>query len=144
MADAVALPLALLDATVVLLPPVVLATVARLRTSPKAPLHACAHLANSASLLLPVSNLTNLLAFGESGLSFTRFALLMALPTVGAVGVEWAVISRRFPQARADGGEERQGEEREDAERERAGRQQAARESPGRQGASSSTTCRRR
>ena len=32
-----------------------------------------AHLANSASLLLPVSNLTNLLAFAASGLSFLRF-----------------------------------------------------------------------
>jgi arsenical pump membrane protein len=85
-----------LDATVVLLPPIVLATVRRLRTNPRAPLYACGHLANSASLLLPVSNLTNLLAFHASGLSFTRFALLMALPTLGAVTVEWLVISRFF------------------------------------------------
>jgi arsenical pump membrane protein len=90
-----------LDATVVLLPPIVLATAARLRTSPKAAAYACAHLANSASLLLPVSNLTNLLAFRASRLSFPRFALLMALPTLAAVAVEWAVISRRFPAAAA-------------------------------------------
>jgi arsenical pump membrane protein len=109
-----------LDATVVLLPPVVLATVARLRTNPKAPLYACAHLANSASLLLPVSNLTNLLAFHDSGLSFTRFALLMALPTAGAVGVEWAVISRRFPEARPASGAPAQGTERHSVERDRA------------------------
>jgi arsenical pump membrane protein len=83
-----------LDATVVLLPPIVLATTARLRVDPKRPLYACAHLANSASLLLPVSNLTNLLAFRASGLSFTHFAVLMALPTLGAVAVEWLVISR--------------------------------------------------
>jgi arsenical pump membrane protein len=34
---------------------------------------------NTASLLLPVSNLTNLLALTASGLSFTHFARLMAL-----------------------------------------------------------------
>ena len=63
-----------LDATVVLLTPIVFATAARLRTSPRPHVYACSHLANSASLLLPVSNLTNLLAFHASGLSFTRFA----------------------------------------------------------------------
>ena len=72
-----------LDATVVLLTPIVFATAARLRTSPRPHVYACSHLANSASLLLPVSNLTNLLAFHASGLSFTRFAGLMALPTAG-------------------------------------------------------------
>ena len=52
-----------LDATVVLLTPVVFATAARMRTSARPHVYACSHLANSASLLLPVSNLTNLLAF---------------------------------------------------------------------------------
>jgi arsenical pump membrane protein len=85
-----------LDATVVLLTPIVFATAARLRTSPKPHVYACSHLANSASLLLPVSNLTNLLAFHASGLSFTRFAALMALPTAGAVAVEWIVLTRFF------------------------------------------------
>ena len=94
-----------LDATVVLLPPIVFATTARLGTDPKRPLYACAHLANSASLLLPVSNLTNLLAFRASGLSFARFAVLMALPTVGAVAVEWLVISRWSPREASHGGE---------------------------------------
>jgi arsenical pump membrane protein len=85
-----------LDATVVLLTPIVFATAARLRTSPRPHVYACSHLANSASLLLPVSNLTNLLAFHASELSFTRFAGLMALPTAGAVAVEWAVLKRFF------------------------------------------------
>lgn len=61
-----------LDATVVLLTPVAFATAARMRTSPKPHVYACSHLANSASLLLPVSNLTNLLAFHASELSFAR------------------------------------------------------------------------
>jgi arsenical pump membrane protein len=85
-----------LDATVVLLTPIVFATAARLRTSPKPHVYACSHLANSASLLLPVSNLTNLLAFHASGLSFTRFAALMVLPTAAALAIEWIVFTRFF------------------------------------------------
>jgi arsenical pump membrane protein len=85
-----------LDATVVLLTPVVYATTVRLRTSPRPHTYACTHLANSGSLLLVVSNLTNLLAFHASRLSFTRFAALMALPWLSALAVEWAVLRRFF------------------------------------------------
>jgi arsenical pump membrane protein len=85
-----------LDATIVLLTPVVFATAARMRTSAKPQVYACAHLANSASLLLPVSNLTNLLAFHATHLSFIRFAALMVLPTLAAVCVEWMVFNRFF------------------------------------------------
>jgi hypothetical protein len=42
---------------------VVFATAARLEVRAEPHVYACTHLANSASLLLPVSNLTNLLAF---------------------------------------------------------------------------------
>src|ERR1700682_841319 len=66
-----------------------------MRTSAQPHVYACAHLTNSASLLLPVSNLTNLLAFHASKLSFLRFVALMVLPTIAAVGVEWVVV-RRF------------------------------------------------
>ena len=85
-----------LDATVVLLTPIVFATAARLRTNPRPHVYACSHLANSASLLLPVSNLTNLLAFRASGLSFARFGGLMALPWVVALLIEWLVLRRSF------------------------------------------------
>ncbi|GAA3811775.1 ArsB/NhaD family transporter [Streptomyces coacervatus] len=85
-----------LDATVVLLTPVVLATAARAGVRPGPHLYACAHLSNTASLLLPVSNLTNLLAFEASGLSFTRFAALMALPWLVAIGAEYLVFRRFF------------------------------------------------
>src|SRR3954470_20459093 len=96
-----------LDATVVLLTPVVFATAARLRASARPHVYACSHLANSASLLLPVSNLTNLLAFEASGLSFVRFAGLMALPWLAALAVEWTVLARAFrsdldPRRRAE------------------------------------------
>ena len=85
-----------LDPTILLLTPVVLATATRLRMSPRPHAYACAHLANSASLALPISNLTNLLAFHAAGLSFTRFAALMLLPTAAAVAVEWLVLTRFF------------------------------------------------
>ena len=85
-----------LDATVVLLTPVVFATAARLRVPARPHVYACSHLANSASLLLPISNLTNLLAFEASGLSFTRFAALMVLPWLVALAVEWVVLGRVF------------------------------------------------
>ncbi|MEU6258397.1 SLC13 family permease [Streptomyces sp. NPDC047043] len=85
-----------LDATVVLLTPVVFATAARAGVRARPHLYACAHLSNTASLLLPVSNLTNLLAFETSGLSFTRFAALMALPWLVAIGAEYLVFRRFF------------------------------------------------
>ncbi|MDN0199796.1 SLC13 family permease [Streptomyces sp. S.PNR 29] len=85
-----------LDATVVLLTPVVFATAARAGATARPHVYATAHLANSASLLLPVSNLTNLLAFTASGLSFTRFAAVMALPWLASIAVEYAVFRRFF------------------------------------------------
>jgi arsenical pump membrane protein len=85
-----------LDATVVLLTPVVFATAARSGIRARPHVYACAHLSNSASLLLPVSNLTNLLAFAAAGISFTRFAGLMALPWLAAIAVEYFVFRRFF------------------------------------------------
>jgi len=85
-----------LDATVVLLTPVVFATAARVGARPRPHVYATAHLANSASLLLPVSNLTNLLAFTASGLSFTRFAVLMAPAWLIVIAIEYAVFRRFF------------------------------------------------
>ncbi|MDA5146856.1 arsenic transporter [Streptomyces sp. AD681] len=85
-----------LDATAVLLTPVVLATASRAGARARPHVYATAHLANSASLLLPVSNLTNLLAFTASGLTFTRFAALMGLPWLAAIAVEYAVFRRFF------------------------------------------------
>ncbi|ORW90951.1 SLC13 family permease [Mycolicibacter terrae] len=81
-----------LDATVVLLTPVVL-MMARRRHAPIRPhAYATAHLANTASLLLPVSNLTNLLAFQEAGLSFVRFTALMAAPWLAATAVVYLIF----------------------------------------------------
>ena len=85
-----------LDATVVLLTPVVFVTASRLGVRPRPHVYATTHLANSASLLLPVSNLTNLLALGASGIGFVAFAGLMAGPWAVAIAVEYLVFRRYF------------------------------------------------
>jgi arsenical pump membrane protein len=85
-----------LDATIVLLTPVVFATASRIGARARPHVYACSHLANSASLLLPVSNLTNLLAFAASGLTFAGFAALMTLPWLAVIGVEYVVLRLFF------------------------------------------------
>jgi arsenical pump membrane protein len=79
-----------LDATVVLLTPVVAAAATSTMTSPRPVVFACARLANSASLLLPVSNLTNLLALPSlPAVSFLGFAALMAPVWLAVITVEY-------------------------------------------------------
>lgn len=85
-----------LDATVVLLTPVVLATATRSGVRPRPYVYATTHLANSASVLMPISNLTNLLALTASGLTFARFTALMALPWVSIVAIEYIVFRKFF------------------------------------------------
>jgi arsenical pump membrane protein len=78
-----------LDATVVLLTPVVAVAATGAGTSSRPLVHACARLANSASLLLPVSNLTNLLAVPAlPSVSFLGFAGLMAPVWLAVLAVE--------------------------------------------------------
>jgi arsenical pump membrane protein len=76
-----------LDATAVLFTPVVVALVAQRGARPDAPLLATTQLANASSSFLPVSNLTNLIVFSATGLTFGGFALRMALPTFAASSV---------------------------------------------------------
>ena len=85
-----------LDATVVLLTPVVLAAAGRLGVSPRPYVYATGHVANSGSLLLPTGNLTNLLALGATGLTLVHFAGLMLLPWLGVLAVEFAVLGGYF------------------------------------------------
>ncbi len=83
-----------LDATAVLFTPVVITVVRARHARSERPLLATAQLANASSSLLPVSNLTNLLVFSATGLTFGGFALRMALPTVAAAGVVVTVMVR--------------------------------------------------
>jgi arsenical pump membrane protein len=84
-----------LDTTAVLLTPVVLRVARSRRVAPEAALLTTAQLANGGSLLLPVSNLTNLIVFPLTGLTLAGFALRMALPLAAAAGVITAVLALR-------------------------------------------------
>ncbi len=85
-----------LDTTAVLLTPVVLALADRLGLAPAPFAYAAVWLANTGSLLLPVSNLTNLLAAGRLGLSATAYAQRMALPALVAIVTSLGVLGCWF------------------------------------------------
>ncbi|WP_341924634.1 SLC13 family permease [Nocardioides psychrotolerans] len=85
-----------LDATVVLLTPVVVGAAVAMGTSHRPGAYACLRMANSASLLLPVSNLTNLLALPRLDLTFTEFALTMAPVLAVVLLVEYVVLRVAF------------------------------------------------
>ncbi|MBZ5741322.1 SLC13 family permease [Nocardioides mangrovi] len=85
-----------LDATVVLLTPVVVAAAVATGTSYRPGVHACLRMANSASLLLPVSNLTNLLAMPHLDLTFGGFALVMAPVLAVVLVVEYVALRLLF------------------------------------------------
>ncbi|MGI5270885.1 SLC13 family permease [Nonomuraea sp. CA-218870] len=88
-----------LDTTAVLLTPVMLALAPRARIAALPLAMTTIWFANTASLLLPVSNLTNLLAMDEIGLSPVEFAARMWAPQLVAILVTmaflWAFFWRR-------------------------------------------------
>ncbi|MGN9908496.1 SLC13 family permease [Phytohabitans sp. LJ34] len=90
-----------LDTTAVLLTPVMIATARRAGLAPLPLAMTTVWLANTASLLLPVSNLTNLLAMNRVRLEPLEFAARMALPQAAAVVVVaaslWVFYWRRNP-----------------------------------------------
>ena len=81
-----------LDATAIVLTPIVYGMAVRLRLEPLPFMFACVYTANTASLFLPVSNLTGLLAYGTFDLGFARFALIMFLPATLAVATNFLVF----------------------------------------------------
>ena len=95
-----------LDTTAVLLTPVVIAVARQLGLSAVPFVMTTVWLANTASLLLPVSNLTNLLAlhhFSLLGLGtagYLRLALWPALASIAATVVVLAVLHRRSLRGR--------------------------------------------
>ena len=86
-----------LDTTAVLLTPVVVTVVRQAGLPPLPFVLTTIWLANTASLLLPVSNLTNLLAqHSLGGLSPAGFAALMWAPAVAGIIVPMALIGLLF------------------------------------------------
>jgi arsenical pump membrane protein len=85
-----------LDTTAVMLTPVMLALVKRLRV-PAAPyVLLCAFVANVGSLLLPISNLTNLLFADAFHQTFAAFAARMILPQIVALATTYAILRWHF------------------------------------------------
>ncbi|MBH0779464.1 ArsB/NhaD family transporter [Nocardia bovistercoris] len=88
-----------LDTTAVLLTPVMLAVAAPARIAPLPLAMTTLWLANTASLLLPVSNLTNLLASDRVGMDATAFAAAMWAPQLASMLVTsvclWVFFWRR-------------------------------------------------
>lgn len=85
-----------LDTTAVLLTPVVIAVAGQLRLNPLPFAMTTVWLANTASLLLPVSNLTNLLAlhrFSALGLSYSGYISLALWPALAAIGATVGVLA---------------------------------------------------
>ena len=85
-----------LDTTAVMLTPVVLSFVSRLNLKAKPFLFVCAFVANTGSLLLQVSNLTNLLFASAFGWGFGAFTMRMALPQALGLVVNYLVFCWLF------------------------------------------------
>jgi arsenical pump membrane protein len=85
-----------LDTTAVMLTPVLLSLVRRLRLPATPYIALCAFVANIGSLLLPISNLTNILFASAFSLTFAAFALRMLAPQIVALAVTYWLLRRSF------------------------------------------------
>lgn len=90
-----------LDTTAVLLTPIVVTLARRVRLSPLPFAMTTVWLANTASLLLPVSNLTNLLAQSGPVLGGDGYVVLSAVPALVAVLVPVAILAVVYRRALA-------------------------------------------
>jgi arsenical pump membrane protein len=81
-----------LDVTVIVLTPIVYAVTLRRRLNALPFMFACTFVANTASLVFPVSNLTNLLVYHELGIGFRDFAARMWLPNLAAFATNLLVF----------------------------------------------------
>jgi arsenical pump membrane protein len=87
-----------LDTTAVILTPIVLALVKRLRTQALPYVALCAFVSNVGSLVLPISNLTNILFAQAFQVSFAAFAARMLAPQLVALTVTYALLRWYFRQ----------------------------------------------
>jgi arsenical pump membrane protein len=96
VAGAIVTAILSLDTTAVMLTPVMLALAKRLKV-PAAPyVLLCAFVANVGSLLLPISNLTNLLFADAFHQTFAAFAARMIVPQIVALGTTYGILRWRF------------------------------------------------
>ena len=85
-----------LDTTAVMLTPIVVAFIQRLRLPARPYVIATAFVSNVASLTLPISNLTNLLFAEAFQISFGRFALRMVGPQLVAAAASYLLLRWRI------------------------------------------------
>jgi arsenical pump membrane protein len=96
-----------LDVMVIVVTPIVYQIAVHRRLDPLPFMFACAFVANTGSMLLPISNLTNLLVYQNTGVTFIEFARTMWLAEIVAVATNFLIfliifrnsIPRRLPRA---------------------------------------------
>jgi arsenical pump membrane protein len=84
------------DATALVLTPIVFTMVSQLKLNPFPYVFTCAFIANTASLLLPVSNPVNLLPFTAFHLTLGEYARYLLFPSVVGIGVNILVFRLMF------------------------------------------------
>jgi len=84
------------DATALVLTPVVYVLVTRLRLNPLPFVFACAFIANTASMILPVSNPVNLLAVDEFGITLGEYLRFLLLPSLVVISLNVALFAIIF------------------------------------------------
>jgi len=82
-----------LDTAVVFLTPILVAVARRRQVDESAFLYGCVFMSNAASLLLPGSNLTNLLVLEHEHVSGGVFAVRMVLPWAAAVAATTVIVA---------------------------------------------------
>lgn len=85
-----------LDTTAVMLTPVLLALVKRLKLPAMPYIVLCAFVANVGSLLLPISNLTNILCAETFHLTFSTFAVKMLFPQLAALLTTYWLLKLQY------------------------------------------------
>jgi arsenical pump membrane protein len=88
-----------LDTTAIILTPIVVAFVQRLKLKARPFLIACAFVANTGSLLFPISNLTNLLYQETFQYSFVSFTQIMVVPQIVALSINYWLFRLIFKKS---------------------------------------------
>ena len=104
--EAVVTALLNLDTAVVFVTPILLHAARRRGCDERPFLYGALFMANGASLLLPGSNLTNLIVLAHARASGAHFATEMALPWLAVVALTIAFVALAFPLHASDGTDE--------------------------------------
>ena len=87
------------DATALVLTPIVFVLVTKLRLNPLPYVFACAFIANTASVLLPISNPVNLLPVDKFGLTLGEYLRFLLAPAILAILINVALFLIIFKKA---------------------------------------------